>query len=645
MRFSALLASTRLASTQPPTSATRSGADCTSPTSSHVTALTFYEPSTAPFAPADSVALGSAAAAGKPEPLNKAAVRASTSREPSSARSGVYNVDSGGGEGTRAAGWFSAMGAGASGEGEGEQMYRTIHGFAQEPGDGQRYVYHPLGVQDQICAGHPVEHDAVVGDGELNGHEVDVGGEYAFTFDSPVLQARHGPEDAYVVLASPHSIASGASTALYSSVSIDGAPLSPISPISPIVGVEYQEQYSGSSTSQAQHAAYLSTSHSQPYPLQSLAFAPGSTPAAPSFAQYDALQPYLATQYQTSTSAPSYTHGTFGTVGPSSYPPTFSSAISTGAYQSFTYSHPQAEEYGSATDSAYGYFAPPPSVPPPSRRVSTGSIFASFPPPSFTSSMYARAAFPPLSRESFLAAGVPAYLEHEHTQFVKLEAESPDLPPALPHSHVETLFGSPMSSSSFGAGAGSVFGGGAPSTPTVTPPTKKYPSSGGRKQEQHKRRSSIALDPDYDPSPSTAPEMGAKSRPISPITGKPVKVISKRGWPPKDAHKRVYLCEIEGCGKTFGRPSARDTHMRSHNGDKPFECPIPSCLRRFSVFSNLKRHMVVHPTVDFRKVTVHDLAHIHFVPDPPGAEPTSEGGRLEWLDSEEADGEGEGVDP
>jgi hypothetical protein len=37
---------------------------------------------------------------------------------------------------------------------------------------------------------------------------------------------------------------------------------------------------------------------------------------------------------------------------------------------------------------------------------------------------------------------------------------------------------------------------------------------------------------------------------ISPITGQPVKLIAKRVYPPRDAHKRRFVCEVEGCGKT-----------------------------------------------------------------------------------------------
>jgi len=40
----------------------------------------------------------------------------------------------------------------------------------------------------------------------------------------------------------------------------------------------------------------------------------------------------------------------------------------------------------------------------------------------------------------------------------------------------------------------------------------------------------------------------------------------------------------------------------------------------------------VHPTVDFRQVSVHDLPHMRFVHDRPGALPTPDGGRLEWIE-------------
>ncbi|GAA6040074.1 hypothetical protein JCM8097_004769 [Rhodosporidiobolus ruineniae] len=170
----------------------------------------------------------------------------------------------------------------------------------------------------------------------------------------------------------------------------------------------------------------------------------------------------------------------------------------------------------------------------------------------------------------------------------------------------------------------------ASSSSSAYDPLASSPSSFGRAPSRsHKSSSSKRRSP---PSSGGTEDPRLRHRPISPITGKPTKVIAKRGWPPKDADKRVYRCEVEGCGKSFGRPSARDTHMRSHNGIKPFVCPIPSCGRAFSVFSNLKRHMIVHPTVDFRQVSVNDLPLIRWVDDP--LDPGGAGGRLEWVEEE-----------
>ena len=53
-----------------------------------------------------------------------------------------------------------------------------------------------------------------------------------------------------------------------------------------------------------------------------------------------------------------------------------------------------------------------------------------------------------------------------------------------------------------------------------------------------------------------------------------------------------YVCYI--CNKSFRRPSSLQIHSNSHTGKKPFACSEPSCPKRFSVRSNMRRHMKIH---------------------------------------------------
>ncbi|CAO3613113.1 unnamed protein product [Mucor hiemalis] len=55
-----------------------------------------------------------------------------------------------------------------------------------------------------------------------------------------------------------------------------------------------------------------------------------------------------------------------------------------------------------------------------------------------------------------------------------------------------------------------------------------------------------------------------------------------------------YICPY--CEKGFTRPSSLRTHTYSHTGEKPFKCTEPGCGRKFSVQSNLRRHLRIHRT-------------------------------------------------
>ncbi|CAE6437536.1 unnamed protein product [Rhizoctonia solani] len=58
------------------------------------------------------------------------------------------------------------------------------------------------------------------------------------------------------------------------------------------------------------------------------------------------------------------------------------------------------------------------------------------------------------------------------------------------------------------------------------------------------------------------------------------------------AGSRRHVCSE--CGQTFDRPSSLQTHMNTHTGEQPFQCPYEGCGRKFSVKSNMRRHLSVH---------------------------------------------------
>ncbi|ORX96099.1 hypothetical protein K493DRAFT_174049, partial [Basidiobolus meristosporus CBS 931.73] len=53
-----------------------------------------------------------------------------------------------------------------------------------------------------------------------------------------------------------------------------------------------------------------------------------------------------------------------------------------------------------------------------------------------------------------------------------------------------------------------------------------------------------------------------------------------------------YKCTV--CEKMFNRPSSLKTHIYSHTGEKPYVCQVMGCQKKFSVLSNLRRHLKTH---------------------------------------------------
>ncbi|XP_004345290.1 zic family member 4 [Capsaspora owczarzaki ATCC 30864] len=62
--------------------------------------------------------------------------------------------------------------------------------------------------------------------------------------------------------------------------------------------------------------------------------------------------------------------------------------------------------------------------------------------------------------------------------------------------------------------------------------------------------------------------------------------------------EKPYECTINNCGKHFSRLDILTKHMRSHSGAKPFACPVQGCGKRFSEAKSLEHHSTSHTAAD-----------------------------------------------
>lgn len=66
---------------------------------------------------------------------------------------------------------------------------------------------------------------------------------------------------------------------------------------------------------------------------------------------------------------------------------------------------------------------------------------------------------------------------------------------------------------------------------------------------------------------------------------------------PKEAKKepkQQFICNVDGCQKTYTTQNHMKVHMRSHNGIKPFQCLHEGCGKSFATNYSLKAHTRVH---------------------------------------------------
>lgn len=52
-----------------------------------------------------------------------------------------------------------------------------------------------------------------------------------------------------------------------------------------------------------------------------------------------------------------------------------------------------------------------------------------------------------------------------------------------------------------------------------------------------------------------------------------------------------YVCPVASCGQRFNRPCRLESHMRSHNKERPFACTQPGCDKTFPRKDHLQRHL------------------------------------------------------
>lgn len=58
--------------------------------------------------------------------------------------------------------------------------------------------------------------------------------------------------------------------------------------------------------------------------------------------------------------------------------------------------------------------------------------------------------------------------------------------------------------------------------------------------------------------------------------------------------KRLHVCHIAGCKKSYGKTSHLKAHIRWHEGIKPFVCNWLFCGKRFTRSDELQRHLRTH---------------------------------------------------
>ena len=58
--------------------------------------------------------------------------------------------------------------------------------------------------------------------------------------------------------------------------------------------------------------------------------------------------------------------------------------------------------------------------------------------------------------------------------------------------------------------------------------------------------------------------------------------------------EKPFECEVEGCDRRFANSSDRKKHMHVHTTDKPYYCRVRGCDKSYTHPSSLRKHLKIH---------------------------------------------------